>query len=154
LRANELEGADLPGALAGVARSAGSEPGAPVDFAVEGKPEPLPLATEEELLRIAQEAVANARRHGAAAHVRMILRYEPEQVVLVVEDDGRGFDVPAAAGATLGRFGLQGIRERAVRLGGSLTLASSPGLGTRVGVTLPAPWTKEGEAPRRAKGGR
>ena len=154
LRANELEGADLPGALAAVARSAGSEPGAPVDFAVEGKPEPLPLATEEELLRIAQEAVANARRHGAAARVRMILRYEPEQVVLVVEDDGRGFDVPAAAGATLGRFGLQGIRERAVRLGGSLTLASSPGLGTRVGVTLPAPWTKEGEAPRRAKGGR
>jgi two-component system sensor histidine kinase DegS len=94
----------------------------------------LPADVELALFRVAQEAVSNARRHGAASHVRVLLEVGANIVTLTVVDDGRGFTLPAPRGN-----GLAGIRERAALLAGELTIASTPGTGTRIAVALPLP---------------
>ena len=88
------------------------------------------------LLRAAQEAIANARRHAAASHITVTLTYYPDEVSLDVTDDGCGFDPSEAL--KRGGLGLIGMRERAEALGGSLAIESTPGEGTAVAVTLPA----------------
>lgn len=99
------------------------------------------LAPEIELalFRIAQEAVSNARRHGSATHVVVVLERTANGVGLSVTDDGHGF-LPRRIGP-VGRSGegLPGMRERAQILGGQLTIDSTPGSGTRVTVSVPLP---------------
>ncbi|MDQ7792794.1 MAG: histidine kinase [bacterium] len=95
---------------------------------------PPPVA--EALYRIAQEAVANVRRHSRATHVDLVLAKGARNVELSITDNGQGF----AAQATLrpgGGFGLWAMRERAETVGGQLTVASSPGEGTRVLALVP-----------------
>jgi signal transduction histidine kinase len=77
------------------------------------------------LLRIAQEAIANAARHAGAGHIHVDLRQERNAVRLRVTDDGRGFDVGATLGADTGHYGLKGMQERARRIGARLTVTSS-----------------------------
>jgi signal transduction histidine kinase len=84
-----------------------------------------------EILRIAQEALANALRHAGAAHVWVRLGREDGQVVLEVRDDGVGFD-PDAAEVRSRRLGLTSMEERAQRIGGRLSVTSAPGAGTTV----------------------
>jgi NarL family two-component system sensor histidine kinase LiaS len=86
------------------------------------------------LYRIAQEALANAVRHAQARHVQVTLRSAGSEVVLVVEDDGRGF---AASAATGRGYGLASMRERAEAQGGTLELDVAPGRGTRIEARLP-----------------
>jgi PAS domain S-box-containing protein len=88
-----------------------------------------------ELLRIVQEALANARRHSGARSVLVSLRAEGDELVVAeVTDDGRGFEPDAAPGV-----GLRSMQERAISLGGELTIESEPGKGTRVRVQMPMP---------------
>jgi signal transduction histidine kinase len=99
----------------------------------------LPPEVELALFRIAQEAVSNARRHGAASHVMVSLTARPGTAELLVVDDGRGFsqspDMP-----WIGRGeGLPGMRERVALLGGELSVQSAPGEGTRISVSAPLP---------------
>jgi signal transduction histidine kinase len=94
----------------------------------------LPAPVEEELYRIAQEALNNALKHAAAASVTVYLRREGEQVVLEVVDDGTGFNPNAVSDG--GGMGLVNMRERAEKLDGSLTILSTPGAGTRVKVSI------------------
>ena len=98
------------------------------------------------LYRIAQEALANAVRHAQARHVTVRLRTEGSEVVLRVEDDGRGFLPRASDGRGVG---LDSMRERAEALGGRLRVDASPGHGTRVEARLPA----RGAAPTGAEEG-
>jgi signal transduction histidine kinase len=113
----------------------------PVDGAVdarvsvEGPELPLPPHVRRELLRIAGEAVANARKHAHPRHIEVRLCYGEDRVMLSVRDDGRGFDPGRAPGPEEGRFGLLGMRERAAGIG-ALVIESSPGSGTRVEVTV------------------
>ena len=88
-------------------------------------------ARAREILRIAQEALANALRHAEAEHVWVRLGAEDGRLVLEVRDDGVGFD-PDAAAVRSRRLGLTSMEERAQRLGGRLTLRSEPGAGTTV----------------------
>jgi two-component system NarL family sensor kinase len=84
--------------------------------------------------RIVEEALNNAARHSSAECVALELTITPEQVRLVIEDDGRGFDpsdIPA------GHYGLIGINERVKLLGGLMTLQSSPGEGARFDIAIP-----------------
>jgi NarL family two-component system sensor histidine kinase LiaS len=87
-------------------------------------------------------ALTNVARHAQAARVTVELRATPEAVTLRVADDGRGFD-PAAihTGSTMG---LQGMRERLARLGGTLTVDAVPGAGTRLVACLPRPLPEAG----------
>jgi signal transduction histidine kinase len=82
------------------------------------------------LVRITREAVSNALRHGRAARVRLRLVSEQGRRVLMLEDDGAGFDVSAPSSG----YGLTSMRERALGLPGSFTIDSEPGQGTVVGV--------------------
>jgi len=102
---------------------------------VTGTYRPLSPKLEGEILRISQEAMANAMRHAHANTVRATLRYGVEHIVLTIEDDGRGFsvaDTPAAGD----HFGLQGMRERAAEIGAQLEVDSAPGYGTRITLTV------------------
>jgi signal transduction histidine kinase len=86
---------------------------------------------DQEILRIAQEALHNALTHARARTVEVRLRTTTGRLVLEVEDDGIGFD-PASASIRARRLGLTSMEERAERLGGSLELRSAPGQGTVV----------------------
>jgi two-component system sensor histidine kinase DegS len=89
---------------------------------------------ESSLFRIVQEAVNNARRHSRSSRVNVVLSKETDSVRVAIEDWGTGFDPDAVPE---GRFGLEGIRERARLLGGEALIDSTPGAGTRIVVTLP-----------------
>lgn len=89
------------------------------------------------LYRIAQEALTNITRHAQPTSVHLTLGVTEEELTLVVEDDGRGFDPDELMASERGHIGLASIQERAERLGGSLVVASAPGEGTRLTVRIP-----------------
>jgi two-component system NarL family sensor kinase len=132
--AARLEGKPLAEALAGLARSFTSDTGVPATVHAAGL-DGLPLRTESEVFRIAQEALANVRKHAHAHSVQIVLRKRGATVTLLVKDDGRGFS-PQAARRGDGQ-GLIGMRERAKLLGGRLEVHSAPGEGTRVVARVP-----------------
>jgi signal transduction histidine kinase len=94
----------------------------------------LPPQAELQLLRIVQEGLTNVRKHAAAGQVWVKLQATPTGVVLSIADDGRGFDLALPRGRQ--KVGLAGMRERVQSLGGTLTLATNPGQGTRLTVAL------------------
>ncbi|MCI0394669.1 MAG: GAF domain-containing sensor histidine kinase [Chloroflexi bacterium] len=100
-----------------------------------------PLAHEEALYRIAQEALNNVVKHARAGRVQITLRLENGVVRLMVSDNGRGFASPAGESQALptrpGGLGLKTMRERAEALGGQFQLTSAPGGGTVVEVFIP-----------------
>ena len=101
----------------------------------------MPAAVETALYRIMQEALSNVARHAEAHQVHVRLERRGATVVLVVEDDGRGFDPthpPVASGTTRG-LGIHSMRERAAVHKGSLAIDSAPESGTRVAVDIPLP---------------
>ncbi|HZD11773.1 MAG TPA: GAF domain-containing sensor histidine kinase [Candidatus Binatia bacterium] len=134
LRAAPLEDRSLAQALATLASEQSGKDGLQIAFSETGGSRPLPARIEAGLYRIAQEALNNVVQHAQARHAKVRLMTTASQVRLVVEDDGRGFDVQEAPD---GRFGLLGLSERARLLGGSLRLETSPGEGTRLEVMLP-----------------
>ncbi len=89
--------------------------------------------------RIVQEAIANVVRHADPATVTIAARTEGDRIVIEVADDGRGFD-PARPGPRIegGHLGLAAMTERAALAGGAVTIASAPGEGTNLRLTLPA----------------
>jgi two-component system NarL family sensor kinase len=134
LRAAPLEGRNLPEALADLARRITAQGQVSVSFEQSGSSRPLPLHLETGLFRIAQEAVTNVEQHSGARQAIIHLILLPDTVTLVIEDDGRGFD---PAQPSPGHFGMIGLTERVKLLGGALDLATGPGEGTRVSVTVP-----------------
>jgi len=96
------------------------------------------LASEIEttLYRIAQEALNNIAKHARASHVEVILERRTDQVSLIVEDDGVGFDAGEMGGDPRG-FGLLGMHERAALVGATVEIESAPGEGTTIFVRMP-----------------
>jgi two-component sensor histidine kinase len=137
LRARALENGTLGTALATTVNYVRNGSGVEVKVAITGDPRPLPGRIENHLLRIGQEATANAIKHGAAANVGIELNYQTAAVRLIVEDDGKGFTTDVAASGEAGHFGLLGMRERAEKIGGRFNVASAPGNGTRIEVAVP-----------------
>jgi two-component system sensor histidine kinase DegS len=102
-----------------------------------GEGDRLPPDVELGLYRIAQEAVSNARRHGAASRVQVSLAVGPSLAELTIADDGRGWEGECSPPAAGRGEGLPGMRERARLLGGELRVESALGRGTRVIVAAP-----------------
>jgi signal transduction histidine kinase len=100
--------------------------------------ERLPADTETALYRIAQEALTNVAKHARAANVDVILERRGDTVLLIIEDDGVGFD-PAGAGGGGQGFGLLGMQERAGLVGAMLEIESAAGKGTTVLVRMATP---------------
>ena len=108
-------------------------------FSVTGHPRDCSANAEEQVLRIAQEAVLNASRHAQANTVRVELAFEEQHLSLTVSDDGSGFEPASLAHHNGDHYGLRMMRERAETMGGLFDIASTRGEGTVVSVRVPAP---------------
>jgi signal transduction histidine kinase len=102
-----------------------------VDLEVTGTVRSLPPMVEANLLRVAQEGVANAYRHARASRITLALVFSARSVILSISDDGTGLDNSDSGGHPRER-GLAGMKERAAEIGGTLTIQSAPGGGTTV----------------------
>ncbi|MFF0376241.1 sensor histidine kinase [Actinoplanes missouriensis] len=129
-----LASASLPEAVRRQAARFSEEAGVPSTVRVTGEPRDLPTRVEVVLLRAAQEALTNVRRHAGATEVGVVLAYAASSVRLVVRDDGRGFDPAGVRSAGGGGFGLSNIRARAAQVGGQVAVRSGgPGAAAAVG---------------------
>ncbi len=137
MRSQILEENDLSGAFARIGQQLTL--GMPTTFSQEvtGTPRRLPTEVENNLLRIGQEALTNAIRHAGARGVSLHLHYSLDAVRLLVRDDGAGF-IENPADVFDSHFGLVGMRERVLLIGGQFTLRTAPGAGTEIEVSVPA----------------
>jgi two-component system NarL family sensor kinase len=133
LRAAPLEGRPLSEALRDLVERWEAETGISARYRAVNGSRPLPPRVEAALYRVCQEALTNVARHAGASRVSVQLVAAPEQVRLVVEDDGQGFD---AAEVPEDRHGLVGMRERAEMLGGTLEVQSDAGTRIEAMVAL------------------
>ena len=137
LRTSPLENGNLGTALSAMADNCKIGGRIQIEVQVSGNAYRLPTRIETHLLRIGQEATTNAVKHAAPKNIRIELGYEPQQLHFRVTDDGCGFHSDNATASNAGHFGLLGIRERADKLGATLIIASVPGKGTRIDLTIP-----------------
>ncbi|QEE39172.1 MULTISPECIES: ATP-binding protein [unclassified Methylobacterium] len=145
LRPTALDDLGLHEALATLLREWGQRHGVRADLEFLGEPVRLPAAAEGAIYRIVQEALTNVLKHAKADTVSVSVEHRPQEVRVIVEDDGDGFDPeavsrPAVDGSPAKpRLGLSGIRERLSLLDGTLTLETSPGVGTTLFIRIPVP---------------
>jgi signal transduction histidine kinase len=139
LRPQPLAEAALPEAIGEVVDGWAGITGVAAELITTGTPLPLLPEIEATLLRTAQEALANVGKHANAGRVALTLSYMEDLVTLDVRDDGAGFD-PAAPLAEEydGGFGLAAMRERLLRIAGTLVVESEPGGGTALSACVPA----------------
>ena len=139
LRPTALDDLGLRAALDNYVRSWSQRESIPAELHTSGLlDDRLPSETETTLYRIAQEALTNAARHSRASRVDVILERRDAQVVLIIEDNGVGFDPTRTPADRLG-FGLVGMQERAALVGAQLQIESAPGEGTTVLLRLETP---------------
>src|SRR5262249_4486084 len=113
-------------------------PGRPVfQVNVEGTPRDLPPIVQDEVYRIAGEALRNAFRHARASRIEVDIRYDQRRFRLRVRDDGKGIDGETSRGRT-GHYGMAGMHERAKLIGGTLSMWSEIDSGTEGELTIPA----------------
>lgn len=136
LAPHALEQATLPTALESLVRDRELDGPVRVEVTITGDPVPLHPEVEATVLRVSQESLANVTKHARASRVGVTLAYADEEIVLDVRDDGVGFDRTRPLETS--SFGLRGMRQRAERLAGALTLESTPGRGTAISLRLPA----------------
>lgn len=137
LRPGPSEPSALVASLERLAERAAASADPKVEVVVTGEPAALDAARELALLRTAQEAVGNARRHAGAGHITVTLSWLGDTVILDVADDGRGFDAGRVVRHGDGGFGLTSLTERARDAGGTLTVETAPGEGTTISLALP-----------------
>ncbi|MEU8225193.1 sensor histidine kinase [Kribbella sp. NPDC048915] len=129
---------NLPEALRKAVDQWAERTGVAAEVTVTGTPQHLHGEVSATILRITQEALANVAKHAAALRVGVTLSFMDDEVTVDVRDDGKGFDpleVPARTGT--GGFGLDGMRARAERIAGTLTIESEPNFGTAISARLP-----------------
>jgi len=132
LRPEALEQGELCAALRGLIQQTTTGTSLRGEFTTQGQPRKLSPIGEDTLLRILQECLTNALKHSGAKVFRATLSFDAKAVSLKLEDDGIGFDPLRRHDG----FGLLGIRERVNQTEGELVIATEPGNGTRICVTL------------------
>jgi signal transduction histidine kinase len=143
LRPPELEKTGLATALQTRLQSVEARGGMQASLNLEGvENEPrVPLAVQQELYHIAQEALNNTLKHSHASRVVVTLTYGTSGIWLEIADDGAGFDAAGLTGpgahSISGGMGLGNMRERAARIAARLTIDTAPGRGTRIMVARP-----------------
>jgi signal transduction histidine kinase len=128
----------LPEALRKNVEQWSERTGVQAEVTVTGTAQHLHGEVSATILRITQEALANVSKHAAATRVGVTLSFMDDEVTVDIRDDGKGFDPldqPARTGA--GGFGLDGMRARAERIAGSLSIESEPDFGTAVSARVP-----------------
>jgi signal transduction histidine kinase/ligand-binding sensor domain-containing protein len=143
LRSAAISKNDIAVAIATLAETLSTDNGgqSPPVFhvSVEGTPRDLPPVVQDEVYRIAGEALRNAFRHAHASRIEVEIRYDQRRFRLRVRDDGKGIDPEAARGRTYdGHYGIAGMHERAKLIGGTLSVWSEVNSGTEAELTVPA----------------
>ncbi|WP_131989559.1 histidine kinase [Chthoniobacter flavus] len=111
---------------------------------LEGEVRRLGGGAENHLLRIVQEASANALQHGSPTQIEIAVLFRAQGLMVTIHDNGAGFRVPSPGALPVAHFGLRGMFERAKKIGGQLVLESEPGAGTTISVWIP--WRQTVEA--------
>ena len=97
----------------------------------------LPPEIQAQVFRIVQEGLTNIRKHALAGRARVEVDAHDRELVLLVEDDGAGFDPQASGPEDWPRYGMRAIRERAASVGGSVSWSTEPGVGTVLRLSVP-----------------
>ncbi|MBY0297035.1 MAG: ATP-binding protein [Methylobacterium sp.] len=145
LRPTALDDLGLREALATLLREWSRRHGIRADLEFLGEAARVPAAVETAVYRIVQEALTNVLKHARAATVSVSVEHRADEMRVIIEDDGTGFDVEAVPERTSDgepakpRLGLSGIRERLSLLSGTLTLETSADFGTTLFVNIPVP---------------
>lgn len=137
LRTQDADEATLPVKVRRIAETAGGDE-LTATFRLFGAYRSLGAEIEREVLRVAQEAVHNVKKHAGATELLVQLEYGPDAIALEVKDNGRGGVPEGKPEPPAGRFGLTGMRERAAAIGGRLEVKSTPGEGTTIRLSAPA----------------
>ncbi len=135
LRLPELDRLSLADTARRAARDYERKAGLHVALELDDVPDDGPLPVKFTLYRLLQESLANGRRHGGGEDQRVTLRRHDGQLLVEVADGGRGFDARTAV--TDGHLGIAGMRQRVEILGGTFSVESAPGEGTRIRASLP-----------------
>jgi signal transduction histidine kinase len=136
LRSPRRDEGGLVTGFQGLARDAQARSGAAVDVTVQGAPRRCSQEVEEQLLRIGQEALNNAVRHGGADRITAVIEYRADEIAVRVSDDGAGFSTEVPARDS-GHWGLVNMHERAASIRARFAISSQPGQGTTVEVVAP-----------------
>lgn len=136
MRSQDLEDGDLATALGDVLRNLTEGSESKGELHVRGRMRRFAPVTENNLLRIGQEAITNAAKYAQAKNILVILDFEDRQFRMSVKDDGKGFNVHAPPPSE-GGIGLKAVRERAEQLHAQFSMASEPGKGTTILLALP-----------------
>jgi signal transduction histidine kinase/ligand-binding sensor domain-containing protein len=152
LRVNAASLTDLPASFRSVAEETPRGREATFKTVVEGHVRDLHPLVLEECYSIGREAIVNALSHSQGQHIEAEIIYDPRQFRLRVRDDGRGIDPKILEdGERPGHWGLQGMRERAQRVGGQLRIWSRPETGTELELTIPGATAYQGSSARTKK---
>ncbi|MDQ1451319.1 MAG: hypothetical protein QOK38_1185, partial [Acidobacteriaceae bacterium] len=137
LRATTYTQQDVLAAIKLAAASFPEERCERIRYRIDGQDLPLRAGSGEEIAQIAREALRNALQH-TAGNIDVWLHYSPRRFTLLVEDEGQGIQPAVLESGMPGHFGLQGMRERAARIGATLAIQSTAAGGTRVRLVVPA----------------
>ena len=135
LRPEQLENATLAEALGELTSGLSQQSGIVAELESAGTATRAPADTDAALFRVAQEALTNVSRHAKASKVRLTLTYLDDTLLLDIADDGVGFEPAGDSGG----YGLIGMRQRLARVGGALTVESTPGYGSTLNAAVPLP---------------
>jgi signal transduction histidine kinase len=137
LRPSHLDDLGLPAALRWYGGEVEKRSQIKTKMEVTGEPQDIPLQVKTALFRVAQEALTNVVKHANAQTALIRLNFQPDVVILEVQDDGCGFDQELVNRSQRASWGLAGMEERASLLGGSVSVNSQVGQGTLVRVIIP-----------------
>ncbi len=137
LREKTRDGTDIAKALLTTIEEAQQESGPDATLSVEGTPRSVNPLVADDLAQIGCQAIVNAFQHAGARKIEVYLHYESTELRLQVKDDGCGMSQRIAESGKPGHYGLIGMRERAERIGGTLTLTSVAGFGTQLTASVP-----------------
>ena len=138
LRAPESPTLDLVLAFSGIQQELAIQPDIDFRVIIAGRQQPLQPPIAHEMFRIAREALVNAFRHSGARRVELELEYTDSDLRMLVRDNGCGIDPQVVSAGREGHFGLEGMRERATRVGGFLNISSNATAGTEVLLSIPS----------------
>jgi signal transduction histidine kinase len=138
LRTSPASGLDLAPVIGAMGAELAKQYSSRFNVSVDGTPQPLVPIVQEEVIRVAREALANAFRHARATKIETEIIYHRAELRLRVRDDGCGIDSPILETGRPGHWGLPGMRERAKKIRASFEVWSKPGAGTEIELRVPA----------------
>jgi two-component system, NarL family, sensor histidine kinase UhpB len=149
LRPTALDDLGLEKALRAYAADWSGRYGVSIDVQSIGSGDRLPAETEIVVYRAVQEGLTNVLKHASATAVSVLLERKGGYLRVIIEDDGKGFDVTEEGSRDDGRprLGLSGIRERLSLIGGTVTVESTEGAGTTLFIRVPTASGEQGSAP-------